>query len=162
MIIRKNGFTLIELLVVVAILGILAVLIAGAAISSRQRAYDKSIQTSLGQIRWQAEIAYDSNGSSFVNWIDEPLIQDELTILLDDIDANLGEPQANCGTYSSCPADYNAVLRYSQEQEYCISAPKRSSESEYFCVDHEGTVTTSSSHCPDYDEDGEPLRCPTP
>lgn len=155
------GLTLIELLIVVLILAILATLVIGAALKSRESAYDKNIQTSLGQIRWQAEIAYDETRDGYTDWVDDPLIQDELAILLDDIDAALGDPGANCGIYSTCPESYETVLRHSQKQDFCISAPKRSADSEYFCIDHEGTVTETTSECPDYGENDDLLRCPT-
>ncbi|MEX0650370.1 MAG: type II secretion system protein [Candidatus Andersenbacteria bacterium] len=154
-----RGFTLIELLIVIAIIGILAVLVISAANRSRDKAYDRAVQSALGQLRWQAEIAYDNSGGTYQDWVVDEKIQEQVYILLDTIDENLSDPATNCGDYTSCPGDYQAILRYSQEQDYCISAPKRSSAG-YFCLDHTGTVSESQSACPDYNENGDPLLCP--
>ncbi|MEX1111877.1 MAG: prepilin-type N-terminal cleavage/methylation domain-containing protein, partial [Candidatus Andersenbacteria bacterium] len=121
----RQGFTLIELLIVIAIIGILAILVLGAAGRSRQLAQDRKVQSGVGQIRWQAEIAYDNNGGSYEDWVEDKNIQDQLYILLNDINTIAGII-GSCGDYTSCPEEYSTVLRYSQEQEYCISAPKAS------------------------------------
>jgi prepilin-type N-terminal cleavage/methylation domain-containing protein len=150
---RKSGagFSLIEILIVVAVLGILASLILTAVSASRIKAYNNRIRTSVGQIRWLAEEVYDTQGASYENWTHDPTIQQQLTILLDDIDKNYGD---------SAGAPYVTVLRESQNKEYCVSAPLRQQANAYYCIDATAVFRVTHSPCPDYPVDGAPLRCP--
>jgi len=148
----KRGFTLIELLIVVAIIAILAALILAGVSSSRLKAHDTAIKNDVGQIRWQAEIVYDTQGASYTDWTQDNTISDELTILLEDIDKHVGNPPG---------APYAAVLRDTQETDYCISAPLRALAGSYACIDATGTLQETTAACPDEPVDGDPLRCPS-
>ena len=145
---REAGFTLIELLVVIAVVGMLAILVLTAVNSSRLKAYDSSIRSDIAQIRWLAEIAYDNQGGSYVNWSTNTNIQSQLTVALDDIDKYEGDPAG---------APYITVMRDTQANEYCVSAPLRTT-SEYYCIDSTAVFKTSPSACPV--DTGAPLRCP--
>ncbi len=61
--ISKKGFTLIELLVVIAIVGLLTSVALASLNSARKKAADSNIKQNLTQIRRQAEIVFDNNGS---------------------------------------------------------------------------------------------------
>lgn len=150
---RKStpGFTLIELLIVIAVLGILASLVLTAINSSRNKAYDTRIRADIGQIRWLAETAFDSQGANYTNWTQYPTIQQNLTILLEDIDKN----------YNDAPgAPYVTALRESQITDYCISAPLRNEPGKYYCIDNSGVFKTTTAACPNNAAGGAPLLCP--
>ena len=61
---RKNlGFTLIELLVVVAIIGISASVVLASLNTARGKGADAAIKANMANLRAQAEMYYDTNGS---------------------------------------------------------------------------------------------------
>ncbi len=61
----KGGFTLIELLVVIAIIGILASVVLASLNTARAKGADANIKANLANARAQAELWYDSNGSTY-------------------------------------------------------------------------------------------------
>lgn len=61
--IYKKGFTLIELLVVIAIIGLLSSVALASLNTARKKAADATIKQNLSNIRAQAEIVYNNNGS---------------------------------------------------------------------------------------------------
>ena len=67
----KKGFTLIELLVVVAIIGLMSTIVLVNIRSSRARARDASIQSSMHQVRNAAEMSYIRNNESYAEVCDE-------------------------------------------------------------------------------------------
>lgn len=60
-----RGFTLIELLVVIAIIGILASVVLASLNSARDKGADAAIKANLANIRAQAQLYYEDNGSSY-------------------------------------------------------------------------------------------------
>lgn len=148
---HNRGFTLIELLVVIAIIAILATLILSAIGASRNKAFDTRIRNSIGQIRWLAESVYDTQGANYTNWTQHATIQQNLTLLLEDIDKNYGDDPG---------VPYVAALRESQITDYCISAPLRNEPGKYYCIDNSGRFKTTTAECPDNPGNGAPLVCP--
>jgi prepilin-type N-terminal cleavage/methylation domain-containing protein len=144
----SKGFTLIELLIVIAVIGMLAILVLSAVNNSRLKAYDSSIRSDVTQIRWLTEIAFDDQGGTYVNWTANPNIQSQLTVALDDIDKYESDPVG---------PPYTTVMRDTQANEYCVSAPLRT-EPKYYCVDATAVFKTVSTPCPT--DTGAPLRCP--
>jgi len=61
---NTKGFTLIELLVVIFIIGLLASLSAGVAMSYRNRAKDGRIEATLSQIRKEAALILNESAVS--------------------------------------------------------------------------------------------------
>ena len=62
---NQRGFTLIELLVVIAIIGILASVVLASLNSARGKGADAAVKANMANIRAQAELYYDSNGSKY-------------------------------------------------------------------------------------------------
>jgi len=137
------GFTLIELLVVIAIIGILAALVFAVADSSRDKANDTRIRNDIRQIRWLAEIVYNSQNASFLEWTAHPDIQTSLNILTNDLQ--------DVGLSSS-----DIIMRDSEVGQYCISAPLKSNPGRYYCADASAEFKLSPSPCPSV----APLKCP--
>lgn len=59
----KKGFTLIELLVVIAIIGILSSIVLASLSSARTKGEDAAIQSTLSNMRAQAELYYSNTNS---------------------------------------------------------------------------------------------------
>ena len=146
----QKGFTLIELLIVIAIIGILASLILGAVSQSRDKAFNARIRNDVVQLRWLAEIAYDQQGGSYQNFTSLEIVQDQLSLLREDIDENYGDPAGS---------PYQVTIQDSQVQNYCVSAPLRNKTNQHFCIDNSGLLVTTTSACANYAEDETPLGC---
>lgn len=151
---EQAGVTFLEILLVIAVLGILFTLVLAGVTSSRHKALDNRIRSNVGQLRLLAEIAFDSNGGTYLNWSQEASIQDELATLREKIDDDFGD---------AAGAPYVTVVRESQSQDYCVSAPLSTDNGNYYCIDKTGKFQTTGSACPDYGDDlsgDPPLRCP--
>lgn len=60
---KNKGFTLIELLVVIAIIGILSSVVLASLGTARNKGKTAAVKAAMAQVRSQAELYYDSNGS---------------------------------------------------------------------------------------------------
>ncbi|MFH1353736.1 MAG: prepilin-type N-terminal cleavage/methylation domain-containing protein [bacterium] len=139
----SNGFTLIELLVVIAIIGILTSLVFAAAKNGRDKADDARVRNDVRQMRWLAEIVYNGQNGSFLNWSSDASIQTSLNILTSDIQ--------EVGI-----AGENIIIRDSEVQQYCVSAPFKSNPNKYYCADASVEFKISSGPCPEE----APFICP--
>ncbi len=59
----QKGFTLIELLVVIAIIGILSSVVLASLTTARSKGTDAAVQSTLSNMRAQAELYYSTNNS---------------------------------------------------------------------------------------------------
>jgi len=130
-----TGFTLTELLVVIGIIGILAVLMLVTTVTARNKADDARVRNDIAQVRWQAEIVYNAQGGSFLNWSNHPDIGVNIDILSADIDDATG--QAN-----------SLNIRESAVQQYCASAPLKTNPVTYYCIDSSAVFRTHTDPCP--------------
>lgn len=147
----QSGFGLAELVIVVGIIGILAGLILATSSKGKLEAHDVAVENAVRQMRFQAEIAYDSAGGTFVNWDQNTAIQNSLAILLEEADSHLGDDPG---------APYATVIRNSQVQNYCVSAPSVIESGKYHCIDATGELQLTTAACPDNAVDGPALVCP--
>lgn len=147
---QRKGYTLIEVLIVIGILGLLAALILAAFNMSRMRARDSAIQSSLRQLRWQAELVYDLQGASYMDWSEHESVADELDILMRDINKQhqlpVGDP-------------FVTTISDGQSNHFCVSAPLMSDNNKHVCSDATGEIIEVNSPCPELDDDDDPLRC---
>lgn len=143
---KQAGVTFLEILLVIAVLGILFTLVLAGVNSSRRKAIDNRIRSNVSQLRLLAEIAFDSNGGTYLDWSNEISIQDELTRLLEENDKDYGD---------AAGPPYVTAVRNTEPQGYCVSAPLTASSGDYYCVDATGKFQTASSPCPEA-----LLRCP--
>ena len=130
---HDRGFTLIELLVVIAIIGILASVVLGSLTSARAKGADAAIQQSIGNMRAEAELYYDSIGNnSYVGMCGNNNI-------LDGVNA---ADTANGPTGIVTCVDGGMVTN-----AWAIEAQLVADPTEYYCVDSTGAseVTTGSS-----------------
>ncbi len=119
----------------------------------QQHFADNRIRNDVGQLRWQAEIAYDNSGASYRGWTQAAGVNHEqISLLLEDIDKTLGDPPGE---------PYTATIRDTQRREYCISAPKRSDAQRNYCADATGIFKVVSQPCPSETNRAIPLRCPS-
>ncbi|MBI4022120.1 MAG: type II secretion system protein [Candidatus Andersenbacteria bacterium] len=129
------GYSLVELLITIAIIGILAAMVMAVAVPARNKAQDARIRNDIAQLRWEAEIVFDSQGASFENWTSHPTVTENVDIILADIDEALGANDA-------------ATVKDSDAATYCVSAPLVSVPERHYCIDAQGVFEEVSSPCP--------------
>lgn len=121
----QRGFTLIELLVVIAIIGILASVVLASLNTARDKGTDAAIQSSVSNIRAQAEITGNQPDGS-VNY--SAVCGDVATI-----EANIESKLGSAG----------AAQCYSSNDEWVFTTALK--QGGFLCVDYAGTSSTSAA-----------------
>lgn len=125
----KKAFTLIELLVVVAIIGLMTTIVLVNIRSSRFKANDASIQSSMHQVRNAAEMSYINNNESYAavcNEADNTLSDTgEFGYLEEAIEKDNGGNDVKC--YESAG-----------KRDFAISSPLVAEAGKHWCVESAG------------------------
>lgn len=136
----NKGFSLLELLFVVIIIGILASLILAVIDSSKDKAKDTRIFSSIKEIKpFSEEIYTEENGyTNLCNdttrgiEVNHPVYGQELSIINNEVLRNEGD-----------------IICYAREDDYCIFSNLNISVNQWFCIDSTGkagVVTTDPSN----------------
>lgn len=141
---RMRGYSLVELLILVAIVGILAAMIIAVATPARNKATDARIRNDIAQLRWEAEIVFDTQDASYEDWSTHDTVSENVDIILNDIDDAVGEENA-------------VTIRDSDEGTYCVSAPLISVPGMHYCIDNSGVFEEVDEPC----DDSAPFACST-
>lgn len=142
---RSTSERLTELVLVGVVVIIIAVGILYAAAASRKRAADSQIRNDVRQLRLLAEQVRTVQGDTYKHWATHETVRADVQRILADIDKHLQDED---------PATFQAHVRSSQNNYFCISAPLRTS-AKHFCVDAGGAPADVSGPCPP-----EPLTVP--
>jgi prepilin-type N-terminal cleavage/methylation domain-containing protein len=140
-----SGFTLIELLVVIAIIGILSAIVLAQLNTARDKGGDAAVKANLANLRSQAALYSDENGSSY------------------------GTPGTSCATAGSVFVDGRVAEQIVGAQnasgggsvascansatKFVVSVPLRTDKTKQWCVDDsgsakEGSADTTGIKCP--------------
>src|SRR5574343_1849391 len=144
----EKGFTLIELLVVVAIIGILSTVVLASLGNARTKAKESKAMSIFGQIRAQAEIAFDNNSGSYATICSDTNILSmggQAATAVGGTTTATGSPLAFPATTATaatgavtCSANagaYAAQIQLSATKWYCVdSAGKADSRSSIYII----------------------------
>lgn len=130
----SRGFTLIELLVVIAIIGILAAVVLASLNDARDSGQDASLKQSLGNLRSQAELVYNTDDFSYAGVCTDARI----TPLLDAAEEQRAETD-DVVTAIATASDADSVTCHSNDSGYAVIAPLNvTTGGEAWCVDSTG------------------------
>jgi prepilin-type N-terminal cleavage/methylation domain-containing protein len=147
----NKGFTLLELLIVIAIIGLLAVVVAISAGSSRTKAADAAAMRALTQIRSRAQYLYSTTGTYYsggFGYTYSDICNSEPDSILEDpnIHAIITAIRPTLAGDPSClmyPNDYAIVFPLKSGQFACMDArntlrTKNANGQNYTCLDCSG------------------------
>ncbi|CAN5745213.1 hypothetical protein BH11PAT2_BH11PAT2_01020 [soil metagenome] len=140
----SRGFTLIELLVVIAIIGILSSVVLASLNTARSKGVDASIKSNLTNARAQAELFYDSNGTSYYSNVCTNTTVGGVKSIYTNVVA-----AADSGGYPTFSRNAigtgSIVVCNDTAAGWAAQAPLKGTSGTYYCVDSAGYATTTTA-----------------
>lgn len=136
---QNRGFTLIELLVVIAIIGILSSVVLASLTSARTKGQDAAVQSTLSNMRAQAELYYSSNNNAYSaiescttagSIFSSATSTGSLKSLTEGAESQNGASTLTCRSSASA---------------WAVASPLPSNPLSFFCVDSRGNAISTSS-----------------
>jgi prepilin-type N-terminal cleavage/methylation domain-containing protein len=138
-----GGFTLIELLVVIAIIGILAGIVLAALGNVRQRGGDAGIAANLANVRTQAEVYAQGNGSSGYTGL---CANQNILNAINAAKTDAGVTSGLNSTYATAGSSGTATCHVDGTgSSWAIEVPLKSVNTQFWCVDSNGFSATSTT-----------------
>lgn len=165
----SKGFTLIELLIVIAIIGILSGVVLTSLNSSRAKARDARIKTSVKHIRTTLELGFNGSNGTYPDLRSATAGNNVVGYVFGIYNTNpvcstFGSSKENCQSLVVLGKDVknqggsityiiNAVGPYNRANSFAIYGQLVSDSTKYFCIDSTGKVnpkatTKTTSSCP--------------
>ena len=135
---KEKGYTLIELLVVIAIIGILASVVLAALGSARQKGADASIKTTLGQLKNESEIYYNSD-LVFGGTVDTNITASCTVGFL------AGEGRSSEILAKAQADSTNTPTCYIGKEVWAVHIPFKTPGAGNWCVDYQGTAVIGTA-----------------
>ncbi len=140
----RKGFTLIELMVVIAVIGILSSIVLVTYPAAQDRANDGVIMTDAAQMRVQAEIVYDEDGS--YEHLTKATVDPVIDALVTDAESHDGAGAGFDFHYTADGSDYTdycAIITLNSGDQWCIDSNYSAGSTDVSC--DEATFCDDSS-----------------
>lgn len=133
---NTRGFTLIELLVVIAIIGILASVVLASLNSARDKGTNAAYKSTLNNMRAQAELFYDTNGTTNGYTGLCTSADNDNPTLVTTLDDAIATAITGAGAGADCDSSSSA---------YAFQATLLTTPVTYYCVDSTGRSITGTT-----------------